>query len=79
MFLRTWQQKSFKHAVYFAIFVKERDGFTFEDTLTVTGFQDCATGRQNHRGGLQATDVRQKFAEYFMSDQGSVPWQMSKI
>ena len=60
-------------------FVRDRDGYAFEDTLSVAGFQDCDAERQNQRGGLQATNIRQKFAEYFMSEQGSLPWQMSKI
>lgn len=45
---------------------------------SITGLQDCATGRKNQWKGLQATHVHQKFAEYFMSEQGSVSWQMSK-
>lgn len=59
-------------------FVMERDGFAFEQTLSVTGFQDTENC-QNQRGNLQAKDVRQNFAEYFMSEQGMVAWQMSKI
>lgn len=60
-------------------FVRERDGYAFEDTLCIVGFQDCDAERQNQRGGLQAIGIRQKFAEYFMSEQGSLAWQMSII
>lgn len=60
-------------------FIKERDGYVFEDTITITGFKDSPEERQMQRGNLQAKDVREKFAEYFMSNEGSVPWQISKI
>lgn len=59
-------------------FVKERDGSAFDDTLTVTGFQDFKSSVHN-RGTPHALDVRQKFTKYFMSDKGSLPWQMNII
>lgn len=59
-------------------FVKERDGSAFEDTLTVTGFQDFKSP-VNYRGTTPALDVRQKFTDYFMSEKGSLPWQMNTI
>jgi hypothetical protein len=56
-------------------FVRERDGCKFEDVMTVTGLEDAPDG-QPVRGGLTANNVRNKVAEYFLIDSGSVPWQM---
>ena len=60
-------------------FVRDRDGYAFEDTVSVAGFQDYDGERQNQRGVLQATNIRHKFAEYFITEQGSLAWQRSKI
>ena len=38
-------------------FVREKDGYKFEDTLTVTGLEDAPDG-QSVRGGLTAYNVR---------------------
>lgn len=58
-------------------FVRDRDGVQFEDTLTVQGLQDmphCLA-----RGGNIAHGIRDEFANYFVSPEGEVPWQMQKI
>ena len=59
-------------------FVRERDGCKFEDALTATSLEDVPDG-QSVRGGLTANSVRNKVADYFVTDAGAVSWQMSKI
>ena len=59
-------------------FVLERDGYNFEDALTVTGLEDVRDG-QSVRGGLTANRVRNKVTDYFVTDAGAASWQMSKI
>jgi hypothetical protein len=61
---------AFKHN-----FVCEKGGYKFEDAMTVTGLEDVPDG-QPVRGGLTANNVRNKVAEYFLTDAGAVPWQM---
>ena len=46
--------------------------------MTATGVEDVLDG-QPVCGGLTANNVRNKAAEYFLTDAGPVPWQMSKI
>ena len=59
-------------------FVREKDGYKFEDALTVTGLKDVPDG-QSLRGGLTVSNVRNKVADYFLRDAGTASWQMSKI
>ena len=59
-------------------FVRERDGCKFEDALTVTGLEDVPD-EQSVRAGLTANSVRNKAADYFLTDAGAASWQMSKI
>ena len=58
-------------------FVRERDGYKFEDALTVTGLEDVPGG-PSVSGGLTANNVRNKVADYFLTDSGAASWQMSK-
>lgn len=58
-------------------FIRDRDGFEAEDTLTITGLLDLSGERV--RGGLLANNVRNILADYFVTDIGSVKWQLSKI
>lgn len=58
-------------------FVRDRDGVKFQDTLLVEGFYDLT--RWPLPGGRVANTIRQKYAEYFMTPEGSLPWQMKKI
>jgi len=53
-------------------FIREKDGLKFEDAMTVTGLKDVPDGRS-------ANNVRYKVADYFLTDAGALPWQMSKI
>lgn len=59
-------------------FVRDRDGYEIEDTMTITGLDDLRS-EQTVRGGLTANNVRNVLAEYFLTDVGAVKWQMSKI
>jgi hypothetical protein len=67
-----------KAGVFLHRFVRERNGNTFEDVMTVTGLEDVLDW-QRVRGGLTANSVRNKVAEYFLTDAAAVPWQMSKL
>jgi len=58
--------------------VRERDGYKSEDDLTVTGLEDVPDG-QSVRGGLITNNVRNKVADYFLTDAGAASCQMSKI
>lgn len=59
-------------------FVLQRGGYPDVDTISITGLADL-TQEKTTRGGLTANNVRGVFAKYFVSDAGSVPWQMLKI
>lgn len=59
-------------------FVRDRDGFVVEETTSITGLEDIQ-GANNVRGGLMANNVRNILCKYFVSNVGSLPWQMSKI
>ena len=54
-------------------FVRSRDGFNIQDALSVQGFIEM--GKDTSRASLQSTQARNKLADYFISDVGSVPWQ----
>jgi len=56
-------------------FVRERDGYKFEDVLTVTGLEDASDG-QSVRGGLTANIVKNKVADYFLTEAGAASWQI---
>lgn len=58
-------------------FVRKKDGYKFEDLL----YQDPLDNipAQGVRGTRDGTQVRDYFATYFTSPQGSVPWQYEKI
>ncbi len=55
-------------------FVRERDGYNFEDTLTIEGF-NAVPYMEGERGNKSGNDIRKAFAEYFMTQEGSVAWQ----
>jgi len=64
--------------VLFCTILFPRDGYKFEDALTVNGLEYVPDG-QSVRGRLTANNVWNKVDDYFLTDAGAVPWQMSKI
>lgn len=59
-------------------FVRVRDGYSFEDTLSVPGLIPVEERGPPCRVKA-VTDIRDKLAEYFVSPEGEVPWQYVKI
>lgn len=59
-------------------FVRCRDGFNFEETFHIEGLRNLREDTTS-RGSRSALCVRDKFVNYFVSDEGSVPWQNSRI
>jgi len=57
-------------------FVRERDGVNFEDATSYQDFNAVEFPNNTHR---PARTVRDNLATYFMSPEGQLPWQMSKI
>lgn len=57
-------------------YVRERDGYQFEDTLTIPGLQEVPKGSQ--RATRRGVSYRDMFADYFMTE-GKLSWQMSRI
>lgn len=54
-------------------YIREKDGYRIQDTLTVVGFEDLTLKtNSNIRPG---DAIRDKFSNYFVSPVGSVPWQ----
>jgi hypothetical protein len=58
-------------------FVRKRHGYKIEDALTVTGLEGVPDG-QSVREGLTTNSVRNKVADYFLTD-AVASSQMSKI
>ncbi|KAJ8867435.1 hypothetical protein PR048_031237 [Dryococelus australis] len=58
-------------------YVRSRDGYNFEDTLSIEGLEEVqdAAMDDNVNGGLQVNHIRNIWAEYFVSNVGTVPWQ----
>jgi hypothetical protein len=54
-------------------FVRQKEGYQFEHTLEIHGFEDVQGGGEI-QGGRSENDIRNMFAGYFMSDNGAVPW-----
>lgn len=59
--------------------VREKDGTRLDDLYTSRIELHDLPPTKACRGGRAANDVRDKFAKYFQSSEGSLPWQMSKI
>lgn len=57
-------------------FIRVRDGVNFEDATSYQDFHDVEFPNGTQRLGRT---VRDNFATYFMSPEGELPWQMSKI
>jgi hypothetical protein len=77
MSVLTLQWSLLRPVLFCTIFVCDRNGYKFEDALTVTGL-DMPDG-QLVRGGLTANSVRKTVADYFITDAGAASCQMSKI
>lgn len=62
-------------------FVRDRDGFEVEDTLSISGLYDknYSDDRMRNRASISANNVRDVLREYFMTEEGSLSWQWSKI
>ncbi|CAI6356316.1 unnamed protein product [Macrosiphum euphorbiae] len=54
-------------------YIRRRDGFAFEDTL------NCDNMLAIESRSLVGQQVRDQFAQYFLSEVGSVPWQNNRI
>lgn len=59
-------------------FVRERDGYNFEDTMTVVGMNDLPQ-EANMQGGRAANSIRNVLSDYFLTEVGKISWQLSKI
>lgn len=60
-------------------FVRDRDGFQYDDTLHVTGFENVVRSDMSRNSeGRTALSVRDKLAEYFVIDD-PLPWQNDYI
>lgn len=59
-------------------FVRVRDGFHNEDITANNNFVEC-NDRYNVRGGQNANNIRNIYADYFVSESGSLSWQDSYI
>ncbi|XP_022183432.1 protein ALP1-like [Myzus persicae] len=60
-------------------FVRARDGVQFDDILTVNGFDEMHSPSSTILGGRTANDIRDQFADYFISPEGELPWQYTNI
>jgi len=59
-------------------YVREKNGFKLQDTLTIEGFDEPLVTTNNiNRGGRMANDIRNNFADYFYTV-GAVAWQNDK-
>ncbi|KAJ8884642.1 hypothetical protein PR048_016500 [Dryococelus australis] len=50
----------------------EHDRFYFEDTITINGLEDLRIADHVH-GGTTGNNIRNCFADYFMSEAGAFP------
>lgn len=57
-------------------YVRERDGYKFEDTLCIPGFEDVQNGIQ--RATRRGVSYRDVFADYFTTED-QLSWQMSSV
>lgn len=56
-------------------FVRARDGYDFDDTLTVWGLEDMVHARSSRQAGRPVNERRNVLADYFVSDVGKLSWQ----
>lgn len=60
-------------------YVRTRDGFKLKDTLSTQGFFDAPLAEATAQGGRRLNNIRNIFADYFISDLGKLPWQDSCV
>lgn len=61
-------------------YVRSRDGFNIQDVLSIEGLVDVRRdSSEPSRAPIQWIQTRNKLAEYFVSEIGSVPWQRNHI
>lgn len=58
--------------------VRERDGSQNDDLFTTNGLLNLVAARPT-RANKNTEDIRDRFADYFISSEGALPWQNSKI
>jgi len=58
-------------------YVREKNGYVFQDTLTIDGFNEIERPNNINRGSRFASDIRNTFADYFHTI-GAIPWQYGK-
>lgn len=59
-------------------FVRDRDGFSIDDTLIINGFEEFDVF--DNSGTNRSTNLfRDALSHYFMSDEGKLQWQFEKI
>jgi hypothetical protein len=68
-----------KACVLLHSFLRERDSYKNEDTMRVTGLENVPDGESVRGGGggwLTANNVRNKVADYLLTDSVALLWQM---
>lgn len=62
-------------------FVRSRDGVNIQETMSVEGFIEIGqdVSELTPRATNQSINARNSLADYFVSDNGSVPWQTNYI
>lgn len=60
-------------------FVRMRDGYRFEHTLYIEGLENVNNVTENHGITRSGNTVRDRFANYFISEAGKVDWQDKMI
>lgn len=57
-------------------FVRKRDGYNFHDTLTVTGLDNIENVQMPL---LRSITTRDQLQNFFLSEEGRIPWQEQRI
>lgn len=57
-------------------FIRVRDGFNFENTLSIEGLENMnEVNVENNNVTRCGNTIRDKFTNYFISDAGKIEWQ----
>ena len=59
-------------------YVRSKDGYAFEDALTIEGVTPLQRDMSSP-GTKDALSIREKFADYFMTPEGALPWQYGQV